>query len=117
VHSESVAEHVFGLFFLAQYFLPLEDPDGNLDREKLYRIFIYHDFGEIIHGDVPYHLKTEEHERQEREDAEKVFATLPATIQTIAKESWQDYEDKQSLRLTLLMRWIKSNQYLNSSIQ
>jgi len=37
-HSESVAEHVFALFFLAQYFLPLEDTRHVLNVEKLYKI-------------------------------------------------------------------------------
>jgi putative hydrolase of HD superfamily len=95
-HSESVAEHVFGLFYLAQYFLPLEDPEKKLDVEKLYRILLFHDFGEITHGDFPYHIKTKEHEKQEREDAKIVFASLPALIQQPAIEAWQDFDQQQS---------------------
>lgn len=95
-HSESVAEHVFALFFLAQYFLPLEDPEKKLDVEKLYRIILFHDFGEITHGDVPYHWKTIEHQAQEEEDAKAVFASLPSQLATIAEESWRTYEDRSS---------------------
>lgn len=96
MHSESVAEHIYALFFLAQYFLPLEDPDRTLDIQKLYSIILFHDFGEILHGDVPYHRKTKEHELQEQEDAKKVFALLPAELQQIGHISWSEYEEKRS---------------------
>ena len=96
VHSESVAEHVFALFFLAQYFLPFEDTQHVLNVEKLYKILLFHDFGEIEHGDIPYHLKTEEDERREREAAEGVFASLPLSMQKDAYESWKEYEQKKS---------------------
>jgi putative hydrolases of HD superfamily len=96
VHSESVAEHVFALFFLALYFLPLEDPERKLDIEKLYHTILFHDFGEIVHGDVPYHMKTKEHVEREKEAAREVFASLPFSMQNLALESWQDYEQQTS---------------------
>jgi len=96
VHSESVAEHVFSLFFLSQYFLPLEDPRHALDVEKLYRIFLFHDFGEITHGDVPYHIKTKKHEEREREAAKVLFKSLPSSLQEVSYENWQDYEEQRS---------------------
>jgi len=96
VHSESVAEHVFGLMFLAQYFLQCEEVGPSLNVEKLYRILLFHDFGEIKHGDVPYHRKTEEHEVQERVAAEELFNTLPPFLQQVGYESWRDYEERMS---------------------
>ncbi len=95
-HNESVAEHVFGLFFLAEYFLPLEDPEKKLNIEKLHRIILFHDFGEITHGDVPYHWKTPEHQAQEEQDARAVFASLPAPLAALGEESWRTYEDRSS---------------------
>ncbi len=94
-HSESVAEHVFSLFFLAQYFLPLEDPNRLLDVERLYQVMLFHDFGEITHGDTPYHLKTKEHEEQERKDALAIFASFPQPLAQIAHDSWSSYEARQ----------------------
>jgi len=40
VHGESVAEHVFALLFLAQYFLPLEDPEQKLSKERVYETML-----------------------------------------------------------------------------
>lgn len=96
VHSESVAEHVFAIFFIAEYFIPLEDPKGMLDVAKIHRMILFHDFGEILKGDIPYHLKTEAHEKQEQDDASVVFASLPETMQQMARDHWQEFEDKTS---------------------
>ena len=92
VHNESVAEHVFALFFLARYFLPIEDPDHTMDWHKVYDILLYHDFGEIKHGDVCFHLKTADDEERERVAAEEVFAALPSSMGKNARDSWTEYE-------------------------
>ena len=91
IHGESVAEHIFALLFLTQYFLPLEDPQEKLDRLKIYEIILYHDFGEIPNGDIPYHLKTEDHEKQEEEDAKKVFSSFPEPLSDTGLKRWREY--------------------------
>jgi 5'-deoxynucleotidase YfbR-like HD superfamily hydrolase len=96
VHSESVAEHKFALFFLSEYFLLLEDPANELDYRTVHRIILYHDFPEISHGDIPYLLKTVVHEKREREAAPGVFASLPPSMRQIAQESWEAYERRES---------------------
>lgn len=96
VHSESVAEHVYAMIFLAQYFLPLEDPEKKLDQQKIHQLILFHDFGEIINGDIPYYLKTKADEEQEHKDAQEVFAALPESIREVARSSWQEYESKHS---------------------
>ncbi len=94
VHNESVAEHKFGLFFLADYFLPLEDPEGKLDYRTVHRIILYHDFPEIPGGDIPYLWKTDVDEERERIAAKDVFASLPQSIGTHAYASWLAYEER-----------------------
>lgn len=96
VHSESVAEHVFALFFLAEFFLPLEDPWQKMDARKIQQILLFHDFGEIVHGDIPYHFKTEADSLREQDDARMIFATLPEHLQKLALERWTSYEKKDS---------------------
>jgi len=96
VHNESVAEHKFALFFLSEYFLPIEDPVSNLDYQTVHRVILYHDFPEITHGDVPYLLKTAAHEERERAAAAGVFASLPPSMRRIAQESWEAYERRES---------------------
>jgi len=72
--SESVAEHVYALFVMAEYFLRLEESAENLDKTKVYEHILFHDIDELELGDVPTNLKTE----QDREDARKA---LPRTIE------------------------------------
>lgn len=93
LHAESVAEHVFALIFLATYFLPLEAVGPSLDKAKLYEILLYHDFGEIIHGDAVTYYKTKEHAEREKLAAKEVFASLPASLQEVAHERWRAYEE------------------------
>jgi 5'-deoxynucleotidase YfbR-like HD superfamily hydrolase len=92
VHSESVAEHVFGLIFLSEYFLLHEKVGSSLDKAKLYQILLYHDFSEIKHGDVVTYHKTQADVDREREDAKEVFASLPSSLQKIGYDSWYAYE-------------------------
>lgn len=96
VHGESVAEHVFALLFLAQYFLPLEDPQGKLSKERVYEILLFHDFGEIAHGDIPYHMKTAADEAQEMKDAEIIFQSLPQPVNAIGRKRWEEYENRKT---------------------
>lgn len=95
-HSESVGEHVFALLLLTEYFLPLEDPTGVLSYEKICRQILYHDFPEIKHGDVPYHLKTQALEDREREAAQEVFDSLPSKMAAIGYTCWAEYEARNT---------------------
>lgn len=95
-HNESVAEHVFGLIFLAQYFL-LHEPIGpTLDAGKLSRILLFHDFGEIKYGDAVTYHKTKEHEEREKEAAKEIFALLPPSLQRVGFDAWHEYEEHLS---------------------
>lgn len=94
IHGESVAEHVFALLFLAQYFLPLEDPNRKLSKEKIYETLLFHDFGEIVNGDIPYHIKTANDKAQEMVDAKMVFKSLPEPINVLGHERWEEYENQ-----------------------
>src|SRR6185312_13179015 len=58
LHAESDAEHVFGLIYLAQYFLMHEPSAKSLDKQKVMEILLFHDFPEIKHGDVVTYAKT-----------------------------------------------------------
>ena len=93
-HAESVAEHVFALIYLAHYFLEHELSAKNLNREKVYDILLFHDFGEIKHGDIPYHLKTDKDRHKEDAAAVEVFASLPEPLNITGKTLWEEYETK-----------------------
>jgi len=92
VHTESVAEHVFALIYLAHYFLQLEEKGKTLNAQKVYDIFLFHDFGEIKYGDIVSYFKTDEHRAQEEEAAKEIFASLPESLQKMGYDNWLEYE-------------------------
>src|SRR3989344_8224928 len=57
-HSESVAEHIFALIYLAHYFLQHEPVGPSLNTRVVYDTLLFHDFPEIKHGDVVTYQKT-----------------------------------------------------------
>ncbi len=96
MHSESDAEHVFGLIFLASYFVPLEEVGKDIDRAKLYEILLFHDFGEIVHGDIVSYYKTDIDREKEEIAAHQVFDSLPSTLTGSAKARWLEYEEQKT---------------------
>lgn len=76
---ESVAEHSFRVSVLA---MVLSDPLG-LDKEKLIKMALLHDLGEVVTGDIVWSRgniidikKRAEKEQMEKQGLEKVFKTL-----------------------------------------
>jgi len=96
VHSESVAEHLYGMQILANYFLLLEDPRGELDPMRIHELILYHELGEIETGDIVYHEKTELHKEEERLAAHRVSQRLPHSMGARALERFLEFEARQS---------------------
>lgn len=95
-HNESNAEHTFALIYLAQYFLRMEPGAAMLDKERVYSILLFHDFGEIKHGDVVTYQKTEKDKELERAAGKEVFAALPKTLEEVGYAYWHEYEHQTS---------------------
>jgi len=102
VHSESVAEHKFALLFLSRYFMQTEVLPRGLHMETVDNIILFHDFGEIPHGDKPYISKTKADEEQERLDAICVFASLPEELQELGLRSWEAFEARDGLEASFV---------------
>lgn len=87
---ESVAEHVFGMAMLAWWIADMYFP--HLDRDKVIRMVLVHELGEIYTGDiipgdnVPVAVK----HRQEREGLQQVVGKLPNGAEYVAL--WEEYE-------------------------
>ena len=94
--TESVAEHVYGLFVLAKYFLPLVDPEHKLDWQKIYDMILWHDTGEIETGDIPMFQKTEQHDTEELQALELVKDKSPKHLSVEIYNSAMHYETEDS---------------------
>lgn len=92
LETESVAEHIYGMHVIAQYFLPLEDVNGVWDTQKILEMITWHDIDEIETGDTISHHKTEIHLRAAQEALPKVIANLPDHIRAHVSELMDEYE-------------------------
>src|SRR6185503_6573188 len=59
-------------------------------------ILLFHDFGEILTGDRPYHLKSPEDEAREQDGIATVLGSLPVELASQCRESWLEYHERQS---------------------
>ncbi len=103
-YTESVAEHIFGMHCLADYFLPLEDDSEAWNRNKIRTMIQYHDIDELVTGDIVGYLKTPSEVVQERAAAEQIVARLPAIMQEAIKSALDEYESN----LTSEARFVKA---------
>lgn len=94
--TQSVAEHIYNMMILAQYFRPLEDPAGEWDWEKIHRMILWHDAGELETGDIVTHHKDENHEIQERQAHEQVIDNSPDILQKNIRHTLDEFEYQAS---------------------
>ncbi len=73
--KESVAEHCFRLSLFAML---LRDEFPDTDINKVIRMCLIHDLGEAFTGDIPTFLKTQEDEREEKEEFYGWIHTFPS---------------------------------------
>lgn len=95
--AESVAEHVYGMHLLANYFLPLEDICDELDKLKILEIITWHDLDEAEIGDVMAHVKTDADRQKAELELVKLINGLPDTLKDHVNTLMDDYENKRSL--------------------
>ena len=89
---ESVAEHSWRLCLMA-FFLRDEFPE--VDMDKVIRMGLIHDLGEIFTGDIPTFLKTAADTRTEDDLLAQWVATLPAPY---AQEMAELYDEMNALQ-------------------
>lgn len=91
---ESVAEHSFGVALLALWLVETQYPQ--LDAEKVLRMALIHDFGEVYAGDIipGDAVEPEQKYRQEEASIRQVFEKLPGGEVYICL--WQEFEQGQT---------------------
>ncbi len=95
--TESVAEHVYGMMILAQYFLPLEDPEGKWDRARIYEMICLHDIDEIETGDTLGYQKTPEIRARELDAMKYTITKSPTHIQSVMTARVEEYEARETI--------------------
>ena len=80
--TESVAEHIYGMQILANYFLPLEDREGGLNKILVYEMILMHDLDEIETGDTIGYLKSPQMYANEHNAMQKVIENSPIHMQS-----------------------------------
>ncbi len=73
--QESVAEHSWRLAVMAML---CADEYPNVDINKVIKMCLIHDFGEVITGDIPAFLKSQNDEIEEELAIEKLISILPS---------------------------------------
>ncbi len=91
---ESVAEHTFGTVVLAYFLAEAYFPELNLDR--VIRMALLHDFGEIYAGDIipSDQMDPEQKVKLERQSVVRIFADLPEGGSYLAL--WEEFEAGES---------------------
>ena len=90
---ESVAEHCFGNAFLC---LLLVDSQPELDKEKVLRLALIHDLGEVYAGDLTPQdgVSKVEKYRREKTAVEKIIGSI-TTCESLL-DDWHEYENQSS---------------------
>lgn len=95
--TQSVAEHICNMIFLAHYFKDLEDPENKMDFAKVIRIIMMHDMGEIETGDIITVAKTSLDEDLERAAVKNVKLKSPSFIAREIDELFEEFENPKTL--------------------
>ena len=96
MNTESVAEHIYGMFLLTQYFLPLEDPEETLNKTRIYELMTVHDFDEIETGDYLSQIKNASHKIESEQAFGEVKKHIPPHIQEKVIALIDEYETQET---------------------
>ncbi|MFA6601642.1 MAG: HD domain-containing protein [Candidatus Paceibacterota bacterium] len=94
--TQSVAEHVANMIYLAYYFREHEDPAKKLDFDKVIRLIMAHDLGEIETGDILTVVKNDNDEKAEKEAIRRVKKKSPKFIADEIDALYDEFEDPKS---------------------
>ncbi|MEN9626074.1 MAG: hypothetical protein RL557_402 [archaeon] len=93
---ESVAEHIYGCFILAAYFLAQENFQ-NIDKRKVFELLLFHDMPEIETGDISCYQKTNEDNNRELEAVVDVTRNIPSSLTHSFSSAYQEYVRQETL--------------------
>ena len=104
--TESDGEHIFSLTFISM--IVNDQKKLGLDMEKVLRIALLHEIGEIDAGDIAwYDAKISQKAQLERNGVERVFSLLPDELRDKYFALWQEYETQASPEAKFVKRMDK----------
>jgi 5'-deoxynucleotidase YfbR-like HD superfamily hydrolase len=95
--TQSVAEHVYNMLVLAHYFRYLEDPEHRLDFEKITKMILMHDMGEIETGDIIMSEKTQQDNELEFSKLSNVMKNTPDFVKNNITTLFNEFESLDTL--------------------
>ena len=98
-HKESIAEHMYFMYTLANIYLPKQYNEEGYDKSKILNMIMIHDLAETLTGDIPHPEKTAEDELNEDLIAKALWCSLLYNQVSCANEIYEAWND-WSLNLT-----------------
>ena len=98
-HKESIAEHMYFMYTLANIYLPSEYYEEGYDKAKVLNMIMIHDLAETLTGDIPHPEKTAEDDLNEDLIAKALWCSLLYNQVSCANEIYEAWND-WSLNLT-----------------
>lgn len=95
-YSESVAEHIYAMHMISDYFLPLEDLDQVLDQTKVKTMISWHDMDELETGDKVSWKKTAADIESEKTAWTAVIPHIPDLLRETVIKAVGEYENLTS---------------------
>jgi putative hydrolases of HD superfamily len=113
-YCESVAEHSFGVALLALFLA--DEYSWELDKTKVIRMALIHDFGEIYAGDFTPHDQIELTQKYqlERQSIVQVLGKLNYGLEWIA--IWEEYEQGETIEAQFVRQLDQLEMILQASI-
>jgi len=94
--TESVAEHVYGMHCLCDYFFSLDERLASADVAKIHTMIQYHDIDEVKTGDIPNYLKDVD-PNSEFTAAKEVILGLPEVMQETIATAMAEYHAQETI--------------------
>lgn len=91
---ESVAEHSWRISLMA-YWIGSEFPEADMD--KVIRMCLIHDLGEVFTGDIPTFMKTEADERREDDLLSAWISSLPSPYREEMRALFLEMNERKTL--------------------
>ncbi len=96
VQTESVAEHIYTMTILADYFSRVEEFAVPLNMQRVYELITWHDIDEIETGDVVGYHKTAKDRAKEVVAQEIVITNAPVVMQDTIKQALFEYKAQET---------------------